>query len=657
MENSENLNFEQIKEKLSYLLQEKKYLEFDKLLTATAKNEKVGKIALKKEIEQLAKKEYDNNILNKLPHEMPNGYFLENNSIMKEIKDGFTFVCEYCVISEIHRTNDNEESLFTINFPNKNQYVSFKSEEFVENKKFEEILLNNGVYMGDKIKDFKNYLMGFIRVNIQTIPTIIRVNKTGWQEVFITEDGTTKRVKGYCNPIVKPDLTYTDIITNTIHKDGDILTATQILKTALCYKGSCISVLAGLSSVLIKPFSKNGLSNYVVNFSGSTGEGKTLSTRIGLSMFGNVQESIENSLLNSMNSTAVGNEFLFSQFLDMPILLDEAGTIKGTAEKKAQHIIEVIFQFFSGSGKTRGQKNLTLRKTEKSRGVLFLTMEYDLKTIEKQSGVIEKGYYRRTIEVDTSSGNFLPSKDVYDFSNINSNFGWIAEIFINSIMANNFAVYEELQKDFLKYEKELSKIELRGKEKYFAVLYVVLEHLKRIGLITNYEYEKAKEQLQIVYDENLETMADITTNKAQVWAEQLQEFIAMNKSKFEGFDKEVWGAIPSQNQINKEIHIYPTILTNFCMQNGINERSFLKEIYEKGAMITEKTDTGVRYTIKRKNLRVHCFLQDKLEELAMITKGTTTEMQKIVENATKFITPQVEVKKDILISVDGKELF
>ena len=56
MENSENLNFEQIKEKLSYLLQEKKYLEFDKLLTATAKNEKVGKIALKKEIEQLAKK-------------------------------------------------------------------------------------------------------------------------------------------------------------------------------------------------------------------------------------------------------------------------------------------------------------------------------------------------------------------------------------------------------------------------------------------------------------------------------------------------------------------------------------------------------------------------------------------------------------------------
>ena len=46
-----------------------------------------------------------------------------------------------------------------------------------------------------------------------------------------------------------------------------------------------------------------------------SGDGKTLSSRIGLSMFGNVQEATENSLLNSMNSTAVGNEFLFSQFL------------------------------------------------------------------------------------------------------------------------------------------------------------------------------------------------------------------------------------------------------------------------------------------------------------------------------------------------------
>jgi uncharacterized protein (DUF927 family) len=637
MENSENPTFEDIKAQLIFLLQEKKFIEYDKLLNATAKEEKIGKVALKKEIENLAKKDYDKNILNQLSHNIPNGYFLQDNSIMKEIKDGIAFVCEYCVVSEIHRTNDNEESLFTIHFPNKNQFLS-------------------GVYMGDKIKDFKNYLMGFIRVNIQTIPTVIRVNKTGWQEVFITENEITKRVKGYCNPILKPDLTYTDIITNTIHKDGDLLTATQILKTALCYKGSCISVLAGLASVLIKPFSKNGLSNFVVNYSGTTGEGKTLSARIGLSMFGNVQDSTENSLLNSMNSTAVGNEFLFSQFLDMPILLDEAGTIKGNGEKKAQHIIEVIFQFFSGTGKTRGQKNLTLRKTEKSRGVLFLTMEYDLKTIEKQSGVIEKGYYRRTIEVDTSSGNFLPSKDIYDFTNINSNYGWIAEIFINSIIANNYDVFEELQKDFLKYEKELSRVELRGKEKYFAILHVVLEHLKRIGLILEYEYQKAKEQLKIVYDENLETMADITTNKAQIWAEQLQEFLAMNKSKFEGFDKEVWGSFTINKEQVQEIHIYPSILSNFCMQNGINERSFCKELFEKGTMTTEKTSTGVRYTVKRKNLRVFCFLQKKLEELGTINKDTIIEMQKIIENAEKYITP-VEMKKDTLIGVDGKELF
>lgn len=671
MENSEN--FEENKKILLTLLQEKKFVEFEQLLKDTSKSESISKVALRKEIESILKdeelknkekelKNINKNIQNELKYndisfKLPNGYIFEKNSIYKETKDGIAFICDCCIVCEIHRTNDNEESLHTIFFPTKKKYLSFKSEELVENKKFQEILLNHGIYIGDKIKDFTNYLQNFMRVNEYVIPTIIRVNRTGWQTVSIIENEEVKEVEKYCNPILKPDLTYTDIITNTISKDGDLLTAIQILKTALCYKGSCLSTLASLSSVLIKKFSKYGLSNYVLNFSGGTGEGKTLSSRIGLSMFGNVQESTENSLLHSMNSTAVGNEFLFSQFLDMPILLDEAGTIKGTSEKRAQQIIDMIFQYFSGIGKTRGQKNLTLRKTERSRGVLFLTMEYDLKTIEKQSGVIEKGYYRRTIEVDTTSGNFLPSKDIYDFSNINSNFGWIAEIFINSIDENNFGI-EQLKNDFLNYEKKLTKIELRGKEKYFAILYVVLEHLKRIGLITDYEFEKAKEQLKIVYDENLETMADITTNKGQVWAEKLQEFLAMNKAKFEGYDKEVWGAFATNKQDLKEIHIYPSILSNFCMENGINEKSFIKELYQKGTMVTEKTDTGVRYTVKRKGVRVYCFFSEKLEELAMINKGTVIEIEGAIANAKKYITPvTVEVVNDKLVGENGEEIF
>ncbi|WP_420061066.1 DUF927 domain-containing protein (plasmid) [Aliarcobacter butzleri] len=655
MENEQN--FEQIKKNLSLLLQEKKFIEFDKLLTLTAKNEKVGKLALKKEIEALANKEYKDNILNSLPHEMPSNYFVQNNTIFKEIKDGITFVCEYCIVSEIHRTNDNEESLFTIYFDKSKKYISIKSDDWVENKILETILLNNGIYMGDKLKDFKNYITGFIRVNIEQIPTIIRVSKTGWQNINVINGDKLELKTKYCNPIVRPDLTYTDVITNTIFKDGDILTATEILKTALCYKGSCISVLASLASTLIKPLSKNGLSNFIVNFSGGSGDGKTLSSRIGLSMFGNVQEATENSLLNSMNSTAVGNEFLFSQFLDMPILLDEAGTIKGTAEKRSQHIIETIFQFFSGSGKTRGQKNLTLRKTERSRGVLFLTMEYDLKSIERQSGVIEKGYFRRTIEVDSTSGNFLPKKDIFDFSRINSTFGWIAEIFINSITANNYKFYEDLLNDFLKYEKELSRIELAGKEKYFSVLYVVLEHLKRIELITNFEYEKALQQLKIVYDENLEVMTDITTNKIQIWTEILLEFLVINKNKFNGYDKEAWGVYSVNKQDIQEIHIYPSIFSKFCMDNGINERSFSKGLYENGAMITERlTNGGVRYKVKRKNISVFCLLEDSLQQITN-NKNTVVEMQRTVESAKKYLTPHAEIKDNMLIDEKGTTLF
>ncbi len=280
MENSEN--FEEIKKRSVTLLQEKKFVEFEQLLKNTSKSQSINKGALRKEIESTLKngelknkekelktttKDIQNELkYNDISFKLPNGYVFEKNSIYRETKDGTAFVCDCCVVSEIHRTNDNEESLYTIFFPTKKKYLSFKSEELVENKKFQEILLNHGVYIGDKIKDFTNYLQNFMRVNEYVIPTIIRVNKTGWQTVSIIENEQLKEVEKYCNPILKPDLTYTDIITNTISKDGDLLTAIQILKTSLCYKGSCLSTLASLSSVLIKKFSKYGLSNYAINY-------------------------------------------------------------------------------------------------------------------------------------------------------------------------------------------------------------------------------------------------------------------------------------------------------------------------------------------------------------------------------------------------------
>lgn len=643
------------KSQLIALLQGKKFIEFERLIELVSKKEKISKTALKKEIKEKVNEDFKKSIANLTgQYKMPSGFFIKDDIVFREIKDGVTYVCEFCTVAEIHRTNDNAESIFTINFQKTNRSISFKSDEFVDNKLLETILLNHGVYIGDKLKDFKSYVSGFIRMNIDVIPTVIRVNRTGWQNVAVDDKGQIRVVNGYCNPILKPALTYIDSITDTIYREGDIVTATEIVKTGVRYKGSCLAILSGLAATLIKPLAKQGLGNFVVNFSGDTGQGKTLSSRIGLSMFGNAQESNENSLINSMSSTAVGGELLFAQFMDMPILLDEAGTIKGTAEKKAQHIIEIIFQFFSGTGKTRGQRNLTLRKTERSRGVLFLTMEYDLKTVEKIAGVTEKGYFRRTIEVDSTSGNFLPDKEIYDFGVINSNFGFVAEIFVNSILKH----YELIKDDFDRYEKELRRVELRGKEKYFAVLFTVLENLKRIGLIGEIENAKAKEILMLVYKENLQTMQDITTNKVSLWAETLLEWIAINRNKFENDDgRERWGEFSiNKYSAKEEIHIFPTILANFCMEKGINERSFCKEMSDKGAIVTELTTHGLRMKVKRRNIAVFCFKEQVLNELIM-KEHTIIEIQQNVENAIKYQTENLTIDNNGMLIENGEVLF
>lgn len=573
-------------------------------------------------------------------YRIPNGYFVDDSGVIyQEVKGGLSFVCEAFVVDEIQRTNDNKEGLFVFHFLNKNQRVTISTDDFVETKRLETILLNHGIYIsGDSIKKFKIYTNFFLIANQDIIKTTILTASTGWQEINMpvsSDDGRVyiKRMLKYCNPILKPDLRYIDAIDRKIYKSGDIVDAINVLNNGLKWKGIAVSILAGLASTLIYPLRKDGLGNFVINFAGTTGKGKTLSARVGLSMFGNVSEG-EDSLISNMDSTSVGNEIKFTTYKDMPILLDEAGTVRGNAETKARKVLDTIFQFFSGQGRSRGQKKLKLRNEFEARGVLFLTMEFDLQTIEKMANTQEKGYYRRTIEVFTDTDDFLAPREVYDFTVINKVFGHIHSIFISSIIEHFGAIRE----DYIKYIKELEHTSLRGKEKFFSVLYATLEHLFRIELITDSAYKRAKELLKTVYNENLEIMESVTEKADLKWIEKLIEFVSINEMRFfwEGKDNPAnikYGEIKTAKNNEVEIRIYPDVLDKFFLiENGINTRAFLKALADKGILLFEKRGTKRIYKVKRNGVRMYVF---KKKQLLEYETDTTTEI--IIKKTVKRI--------------------
>ncbi len=628
-------------------------IRFEELVARISEATGIGKRAVKNEIKALflevekKRREEEMNTPKKMgDYYIPAGYDLQNGLIVQETRDGYAIICDYFVIEEILRTSDNKDALFVFFFIAKNLRVEITGEEFVDPKRLELTLLNHGLYVGgDSLRRFKSYVTSFINTNQEFIKVTVLTASTGWQDVTLPHtdaDGRVvfRRKRIYGSPTVTPELSYVDSIESTIERSGDLADSLEVLNESLKWKGPAVAVLSGLAATLIYPLRKEGMTNFVVNFAGTTGAGKTLSAKIGLSMFGNASTG-EKSLVGNMNATAVGGELKNNTYRDMPVLMDEMGTAQGSPEKKAQKVLDVVFQYTSGQGRTRANRALSLRDEMTSRGVLFLTMESNLQTIARIAKTAEKGYFRRTIEVFTDGGDYMPPRDIFDFTVIEGTYGYIAPLFIEAIAEN----YDEIREDYKRWEKELSDSasSMRGKEKYFAALYAALEHLKRLELITPLAYEKAQRHLQRVYLENLEIMEEVTEKVDTKWINMLIDFVEINRGRFATEEMDVtigerFGEIVRGKNGKMELRIIPKILEErFLDAEAINDRAF-KELMKKRGLIThEKNGERLRYTIKRGTGRMYVFDYDSLLEFE-----DEKSFELIVENAAK----EYEVRDD-----------
>ena len=92
------------------------------------------------------------------------------------------------------------------------------------------------------------------------------------------------------------------------------------------------------------------------------------------------------------------------------------------------------------------------------------------------------------------------------------------------------------------------------------------------------------------------------------------------------------------------------------MEKGINERSFCKEMSDKGAIVTELTTHGLRMKVKRRNIAVFCFKEQVLNELIM-KEHAIIEIQQNVENAIKYQTENLTIDNNGMLIENGEVLF
>lgn len=129
---------------------------------------------------------------------------------------------------------------------------------------------------------------------------------------------------------------------------------------------AAIAILAALAAPLLKPL---GAPNFAINFHGDSSRGKTSMVKIAGSVFGDPRSE---QWLGSWNATPVAMELRAATLTHLPLCFDEVGA------GDARVIERSIYMLINGSGKSRGDRSLTVRKTPHWSTVVLSTGEHEL---------------------------------------------------------------------------------------------------------------------------------------------------------------------------------------------------------------------------------------------------------------------------------------
>lgn len=226
------------------------------------------------------------------------------------------------------------------------------------------ITSNNAARMIDFVDEYEH-------VNRGKVPRIQCVSRAGWHTI----DGV--RVFVADEPIfADPE----DVIPLALDTRGDrrrmfealkprknLAAHTQALADAVAADPICAAVIFGaLAAPLLDPL---GCPNFALHLPGDSSRGKTTILKMAGSVYGDPNN--EHWIAN-WNTTVTAAEMRAAVLCDLPLCFDEV-----SAAERVQ-IDRMIYMLINGGGKSRSQRDLTIRETKSWRTIVLSTGERGL---------------------------------------------------------------------------------------------------------------------------------------------------------------------------------------------------------------------------------------------------------------------------------------
>lgn len=325
-----------------------------------------------------------------------------------------------------------------------------------------------------------------------------------------------------------------------------------------------------------------GLESHVTDTWGTSSEGKTFSSIIGLSMFGSTAQ--HESLVLSQESTKNGVLVTIRDYSDIPILFDET---TGKEEK----LKELVYQVASGIAKTKSTQDGKRCGSEVYRTTLFLTGENTLR-----DSLDNAGQMYRVIELkfDKEMPKYKPGYVDSVKKGLVENCGHVADIYIQKLIKMNCdGSLKRLFESCLEMLPETeSNIEGRSKVLFAGIMVagIVLEEVfSEIGVEAKDAAEIVKQYfnkciiqnpVELEYIRALKLVNDTVSTEYKNFALCNGETVLSNDgNKRYGYVDEDY------------IDIYGTVLTDILKKNGLKPTK-IKEEWARLNIIAQKDRSG-----------------------------------------------------------------
>ena len=341
---------------------------------------------------------------------------------------------------------------------------------------------------------------------------------------------------------------------------------------------------------------------FVYNWGGSKG-GKTAALKAALSAWGDPER-----LMVNFNATQVGLERTASFYCDLPLGIDErqlAGNNQNSLEK-------IVYLIASGTGKIRGAKSGGIQAMQTWRTVALATGEEPLSTETSQTGVST-----RVLEI--YGGPFDDEREASIMhQQLALNHGWAGPIFIGMLLNTDersiIQKYDEMMQFVYKISKGKSGSHIAGIAAVALTDAIIDTWLfEKEDMLAKYEagelntdeaqtnpeelkisvesWERAKEMARNILQEQMNAdVGDVNENATQY----IVDWILSNK---DSFGEKAYGTCLGMIQ-NKNIYIFPSMLTQALTKAGYSSRKTMKYLADRGLIgVTVQKDGSTKNSV------------------------------------------------------------